>query len=69
MDIELRPVAVSPELLFMGSYTNVMNYDPLQEAHETGVALVVACPQDNAERYCEGLRLNGLTATIEPGGC
>ena len=41
----------------------------LQEAHETGVALVVACPQDNAERYCEGLRLNGLTSTIEPGGC
>eukprot|EP00198_Chlamydomonas_reinhardtii_P002468 XP_001691804.1 clp protease adaptor protein [Chlamydomonas reinhardtii] len=41
----------------------------MQEAHETGVALVVACPQDNAERYCEGLRLNGLTSTIEPGGC
>lgn len=40
----------------------------MQEAHETGVALVVACPQENAERYCEGLRLNGLTATIEPAG-
>ncbi|KXZ41318.1 hypothetical protein GPECTOR_557g576 [Gonium pectorale] len=41
----------------------------MQEAHETGVALVVACPQENAERYCEGLRLNGLTCTIEPAGC
>ncbi|GIL68826.1 hypothetical protein Vafri_22057 [Volvox africanus] len=41
----------------------------MQEAHETGVALVVACPQENAERYCEGLRLNGLTSTIEPAGC
>ncbi|EFJ49948.1 hypothetical protein VOLCADRAFT_73976 [Volvox carteri f. nagariensis] len=40
----------------------------MQEAHETGVALVVACPQENAERYCEGLRLNGLTSTIEPAG-
>lgn len=39
----------------------------MQEAHETGVALVIACPQEDAERYCEGLRLNGLTSTIEPG--
>ncbi|PNH07087.1 ATP-dependent Clp protease adapter protein ClpS [Tetrabaena socialis] len=41
----------------------------MQRAHEAGVAVVVACPQDSAERYCEGLRLNGLTCTIEPGGC
>lgn len=33
----------------------------------TGVAMVIACPQDEAERYCESLRLNGLTSTIEPG--
>lgn len=38
-----------------------------QEAHETGVALVIACPQEEAERYCEDLRINGLTVTIEPG--
>lgn len=37
-----------------------------QEAHETGVAMVIACPQEDAERYCESLRLNGLTSTIEP---
>mmetsp|Transcript_5161 Transcript_5161/g.12706 ORF Transcript_5161/g.12706 Transcript_5161/m.12706 type:complete len:161 (-) Transcript_5161:2840-3322(-) len=40
----------------------------MQEAHETGVAMVIACPQEDAERYCESLRLNGLTSTIEPGG-
>lgn len=39
----------------------------MQEAHDTGVALVIACPQEDAEQYCEGLRLNGLTSTIEPG--
>eukprot|EP00195_Chlamydomonas_chlamydogama_P011849 CAMPEP_0202910762 /NCGR_PEP_ID=MMETSP1392-20130828/52969_1 /ASSEMBLY_ACC=CAM_ASM_000868 /TAXON_ID=225041 /ORGANISM="Chlamydomonas chlamydogama, Strain SAG 11-48b" /LENGTH=154 /DNA_ID=CAMNT_0049600979 /DNA_START=179 /DNA_END=643 /DNA_ORIENTATION=- len=38
----------------------------MQEAHETGVAMVVACAQEEAERYCEGLRLNGLSSTIEP---
>jgi ATP-dependent Clp protease adaptor protein ClpS len=41
---------------------NVMN-----EAHEEGVAMVLACPQEEAERYCEGLRLNGLSSSIEPG--
>lgn len=40
-----------------------------QEAHEQGLALVVACPQEDAERYCEGLRLNGLTSSIEPNSC
>ncbi|KAL6750634.1 clp protease adaptor protein [Haematococcus lacustris] len=39
----------------------------MQEAHQSGVALVIACPQEDAERFCEGLRLNGLTSTIEPG--
>ena len=39
----------------------------MQEAHETGVALVVACAQETAETYVESLRLNGLISTMEPG--
>ena len=39
----------------------------MQEAHESGVALVVACAQDQAETYVEDLRLNGLISTLEPG--
>lgn len=39
----------------------------MQEAHVSGVALVVACDQDKAEGYVEELRLNGLTSTMEPG--
>jgi ATP-dependent Clp protease adaptor protein ClpS len=39
----------------------------LQEAHETGVAMVTACAQDKAETYVETLRLNGLIASMEPG--
>eukprot|EP00879_Flechtneria_rotunda_P000493 GHRR01000597.1.p1 GENE.GHRR01000597.1~~GHRR01000597.1.p1 ORF type:complete len:157 (+),score=35.42 GHRR01000597.1:200-670(+) len=39
----------------------------MQEAHETGVALVVACAQEQAETYVETLRLNGLISTMEPG--
>jgi len=39
----------------------------MQVAHESGVALVTQCPQEEAEYYCQGLRINGLTSTIEPG--
>eukprot|EP00882_Tetradesmus_deserticola_P000581 GHRQ01000637.1.p4 GENE.GHRQ01000637.1~~GHRQ01000637.1.p4 ORF type:complete len:155 (+),score=39.56 GHRQ01000637.1:98-562(+) len=39
----------------------------MQVAHETGVALVVACAQDKAETYVETMRLNGLIASMEPG--
>jgi ATP-dependent Clp protease adaptor protein ClpS len=40
----------------------------MQEAHLSGVALVRMCAQDEAERYCEDMRLNGLISTIEPAG-
>ena len=40
---------------------NIMN-----EAHMKGLALVVSCSQEEAEGYCEGLRNNGLIASIEP---
>lgn len=39
----------------------------MQEAHSSGVALVIACAQDVAEKYCEQLRLNGLISSLEPG--
>ena len=39
----------------------------MEEAHASGVAMVLACPQDEAEKYCEGLRGNGLCSSIEPG--
>ncbi|KAK9862587.1 hypothetical protein WJX84_004111 [Apatococcus fuscideae] len=38
----------------------------MNEAHVNGLACVVACAQEDAERYCEGLRNNGLIASIEP---
>lgn len=40
----------------------------MQEAHVNGLALVAQCAQDQAELYCESLRLNGLISTIEPAG-
>jgi ATP-dependent Clp protease adaptor protein ClpS len=39
----------------------------MQEAHDTGVALVIACAQDQAETYVENLRVNGLISSMEPG--
>lgn len=38
----------------------------MQEAHTNGLAMVIACGQDEAEGYVEGLRLNGLVSTLEP---
>lgn len=47
--------------LTMDDAINVM-----QEAHLNGLALVISCAQSMAEEYCNGLRGNGLVATIEP---
>ena len=38
----------------------------MNEAHTHGVAHVITCGQPDAEQYCEGLRENGLTSSIEP---
>ena len=40
----------------------------MQQAHMYGSACVIACAQEEAERYCEGLRTNGLISTVEPAG-
>ncbi|KAL3144030.1 hypothetical protein ABBQ32_003834 [Trebouxia sp. C0010 RCD-2024] len=40
----------------------------MQEAHLNGMACVIECAQEDAERYCEGLRGNGLMASVEPAG-
>ncbi len=39
----------------------------MEEAHQSQLALVVACAQDMAETYVERLRLNGLQSSLEPG--
>mmetsp|Transcript_8586 Transcript_8586/g.30964 ORF Transcript_8586/g.30964 Transcript_8586/m.30964 type:complete len:204 (-) Transcript_8586:708-1319(-) len=49
--------------LTMDDAVNIMN-----EAHFNGMAAVIVCAQEEAEEYCEGLRNNGLIATIEPVG-
>ena len=49
--------------LTMDDAVNIMN-----EAHFNGMAAVIVCAQEEAEEYCEGLRNNGLVATIEPVG-
>ncbi|AFY70113.1 ATP-dependent Clp protease adaptor protein ClpS [Thalassoporum mexicanum PCC 7367] len=40
--------------------------DIMMEAHTNGCALVITCVQEHAEFYCEGLKMKGLTSTIEP---
>lgn len=38
----------------------------MMEAHTNGIALVITCAQEHAEFYCETLKDQGLTSTIEP---
>ncbi len=38
----------------------------MMEAHISGIALVITCAQEHAEFYCETLKNNGLTSTMEP---
>ena len=38
----------------------------MMEAHNSGLALVIVCALEHAEFYCETLKNNGLTSTIEP---
>ncbi len=38
----------------------------MMEAHTNGFALVITCPQEHAEFYCETLKNHGLSSTIEP---
>lgn len=40
--------------------------DIMMQAHNAGIALVIACALEHAEFYCEGLCARGLTSTIEP---
>ena len=40
--------------------------DIMMEAHTNGIALVITCILEHAEFYCETLRNQGLTSTIEP---
>lgn len=37
----------------------------MMEAHQSGLALVIRCPQEHAEMYAERLCSYGLVATIE----
>ena len=38
----------------------------MMEAHTNGIALVITCAQEHAEFYCETLKNQGLSSTIEP---
>ncbi|MFB6284109.1 MAG: ATP-dependent Clp protease adapter ClpS [Halobacteria archaeon] len=36
------------------------------EAHNTGVGLVITCPEEHAEAYSQQINEKGITSTIEP---
>ena len=64
--IPLGKFFIPPGKTFLEGMTIDIAVSVMQEAHQNGLAQVITCAQDEAEEYCEGLRGNGLTSTIEP---
>jgi ATP-dependent Clp protease adaptor protein ClpS len=50
----------------VGGMTQPQAVSIMMEAHTNGLALVTTCAQEPAEFYCETLKGQGLTSTIEP---
>jgi ATP-dependent Clp protease adaptor protein ClpS len=50
----------------VASLTQPQAVNIMMEAHISGIALVITCAQEHAEFYCETLKNNGLTSTMEP---
>jgi ATP-dependent Clp protease adaptor protein ClpS len=48
------------------SLTQPQAVNIMMEAHTNGLALVITCAQEHAEFYCETLKANNLSSTIEP---
>ena len=48
------------------SLTHKQAVSIMMEAHNSGIALVITCALEHAEFYCESLKNQGLTSTIEP---
>ena len=57
---------VSVLLKTVASLTQPQAVDIMMQAHTNGIGLVITCAQEHAEFYCETLKNNGLTSTIEP---
>jgi len=67
-DVNKREAVVSVLMKVVDGLTVDEAVNVMTEAHMNGLACVIVCSQADAERYCEGLRGNGLIASIEPAG-
>ena len=65
-DFNRREYVVQVLLKVIPGMTVDIAVNVMQEAHMHGKAVVIVAPQEDAEDYCEGLRNNGLVASIEP---
>ena len=65
-DVNKRDYVVKVLLKVVEGLTLDRASDIMQEADAYGVALVIVAPQEDAENMCNGLRNNGLVATVEP---
>lgn len=65
-DFNSMEYVVEVLLKTVSSLTEPQAVSIMMEAHNNGIALVIVCALEHAEFYCENLKLNGLTSTIEP---
>ena len=65
-DVNSMEHVVGTLLKVVSSLTQPQAVDIMMEAHTNGIALVIVCELEHAEFYCEGLKMHGLTSTIEP---
>lgn len=56
-------VSILPRVIKDMNYNEA--YAKTMEAHEGGSSVLRVCAQELAEDYCEGLRVNGLRASIQ----
>ena len=65
-DFNTRDYVVETLMKTVGGMTQPQAVSIMEEAHNTGVGLVITCALEHAEFYCETLCNHGLTSTIEP---
>lgn len=63
-----REYVVQVLLKVVEGYTVDDAVNVMHEAHMNGLAMVTQCAQEDAEKYCEGMRNSGLISTVEPAG-
>lgn len=65
-DFNTMEYVVQTLMKIVAGMTQPQAVNIMMEAHTNGTGLVIICALEPAEFYCEALKSNGLTSSIEP---